>query len=181
MGTMISGCGGGGLAAVIALMADTAYSRGMRTRARASGTPVVSAAEQRQALALYRRIQESRAKLVGPDGRAHVLPESLSAFLAVLVEDLDGGQPVSLVQDDSPLTTVEAARMIGVSRQFLIGLLQRGDIPHHMVGTHRRVYARDLLAYKAKRDSARRRILDDLTRAEAEDGLYDLEPAGGRA
>lgn len=86
-----------------------------------------------------------------------------------------------LVQDEMPLTTVEAARMIGVSRQFLIGLLQRGEVPHHMVGTHRRVYVRDLLAYKAKRDSARRRILDDLTRAEAEDDLYDLEPAGGRA
>ena len=30
---------------------------------------------------------------------------------------------------------------------------------HVMVGTHRRIYVRDLLAYKAKRDSKRRRIL----------------------
>jgi len=66
--------------------------------------------------------------------------------------------------------------MLGVSRQFLIKVLERDEIPHHMVGTHRRVYVRDLLAYKAKRDSKRRKILDDLTRAEAEDGLYDLEP-----
>lgn len=68
--------------------------------------------------------------------------------------------------------------MLGVSRQFLIKLLERGDIPHHLVGTHRRIYVRDLLAYKAKRDSNRRKVLDDLTRAEAEDGLYDLEPPG---
>jgi hypothetical protein len=27
-----------------------------------------------------------------------------------------------------------------------------------------------------KRDSKRRQVLDELTRAEAEDGLYDLEP-----
>jgi len=45
-----------------------------------------------------------------------------------------------------------------------------------MVGTHRRIYVGDLLAYKAKRDSNRRKILDELTRAEADDGLYDLEP-----
>ncbi len=70
--------------------------------------------------------------------------------------------------------------MLGVSRQFLIKLLERGEIPHHMVGTHRRIYVRDLLAYKAKRDSSRRKILDDLTRAEAEEGLYDLERREGR-
>lgn len=32
--------------------------------------------------------------------------------------------------------------------------------------------------YKAKRDSNRRQVVDELTRAEAEDGLYDLEPPG---
>ncbi len=31
------------------------------------------------------------------------------------------------------------------SRQFLIKLLERADILHHMVGTHRRIYFRDLL------------------------------------
>jgi excisionase family DNA binding protein len=71
--------------------------------------------------------------------------------------------------------------MLGVSRQFLIRLLERGEIPHHMVGTHRRIYVRDLLAYKVKRDSKRRQVLDELTHAEAEDGLYDLERADDRA
>jgi excisionase family DNA binding protein len=79
------------------------------------------------------------------------------------------------------LTTIEAARMLGVSRQFLVKLLEHDGIPYHMVGTHRRIYVRDLLAYKAKRDFKRRKIPDDLTRAEAEDGLYDLEPPVDRA
>ena len=140
----------------------------------------ISETDQKQVLELYQKIQRSRAKLVGPDGKTQNLPISLSEFLVKLIADLCEGQSVAIVQNDAQLTTVEGARMLGVSRQFLIKLLERGDIPHHMVGTHRRIYVRDLLAYKAKRDSNRRKILDDLTRAEAEDGLYDLEPPDDR-
>ncbi|MFN7923670.1 MAG: excisionase family DNA-binding protein [Bryobacteraceae bacterium] len=70
-----------------------------------------------------------------------------------LIADLCEGQSVAIVESDAQLTTVEGARMLGVSRQFLIKVLERGEIPYHMVGTHRRIYVRDLLAYKAKRDS----------------------------
>ena len=141
----------------------------------------ISEGDQKQVLELYQKIQRSRAKLVGPDGKTQSLPVSLYEFLVKLIADLFEGQSVAIVQDDAQFTTVEAARMLGVSRQFLVKVLERGEIPHHMVGTHRRVYVRDLLAYKTRRDSKRRQILDDLTRAEAEDGLYDLEPPDGRA
>ena len=141
----------------------------------------ISERDQKQVVELYQKIQRSRAKLVGPDGKTQSLPVSLYEFLVKLIADLCEGQSVAIVQNDAQLTTVEAARMLGVSRQFLVKVLERDEIPHHMVGTHRRVYVRDLLAYKAKRDSKRRQILDDLTRAEAEDGLYDLEPPDDRA
>jgi excisionase family DNA binding protein len=141
----------------------------------------ISAGDQKQVQELYQKIQRSRAKLVGPDGKTQSLPVSLYEFLVKLIADLCEGQSVAIVQNDAQLTTVEAGRMLGVSRQFLVKVLERGEIPHHMVGTHRRVYVRDLLAYKTRRDSKRRQILDDLTRAEAEDGLYDLEPPDGRA
>ena len=140
----------------------------------------ISAGDQEQVQELYQKIQRSRAKLVGPDGKTQSLPVSLYEFLVKLIDDLCEGQSVAIVQNDAQLTTVEAARMLGVSRQFLVKVLERGEIPHHMVGTHRRVYVRDLLAYKARRDSKRRQTVDDLTRAEAEDGLYDLEPPNGR-
>ena len=41
-----------------------------------------------------------------------------------------------------------------------------------MVGTHRRLYARDVLAYKSNRDAGRRKVLDDLASQEFEEGLY---------
>src|SRR5438046_866564 len=114
---------------------------------------VIPEGDQKQGLELYQKIQRSRAKLVGPDGRAQNLPVSLYEFLVKLIADLCEGQSVAIVQNDAQLTTVEAARILGVSRQFLVALLERDEIPHHMVGTHRRIYVRDLLAYKAKRDS----------------------------
>lgn len=135
----------------------------------------ISETDQKQVLELYQKIQRSRAKLVGPDGRTQSLPVSLYEFLVKLIADLCAGQSVSIVQNEAQFTTVEGARLLGVSRQFLIKLLERGEIPHHMVGTHRRIYVRDLLAYKSKRDSERRKVLDELTRAEAADGLYDLD------
>ena|ERR1035437_4713459 len=141
----------------------------------------ISEGDQKQVLELYQKIQRSRAKLVGPDGKAQSLPVSLYEFLVTLIADLCEGQSVAIVQNDAQLTTVEAAGMLGVSRQFLVKVLERDEIPHHMVGTHRRVYVRDLLAYKARRDGKRRQILDDLTRAEAEAGTYDLEPLDGGA
>lgn len=140
----------------------------------------LSPAHQAQILDLYQSMQNSRAKLVGPDGKTKNLPVSLQAFLAHLIADLSHGRSVAIVQNETQLTTVQAARALGVSRQFLINVLNDGGIPHHMVGTHRRIYVRDLLAYKAKRDSQRRTIIDGLSRVEAEEGLYDLEPVDAR-
>ena len=66
--------------------------------------------------------------------------------------------------------------MLGFSRQFLIQLLEKGEIPFHMVGSHRRLYVRDVMAYKVKRDTARRKTLDDMARREFAKGDYDKVP-----
>jgi excisionase family DNA binding protein len=141
----------------------------------------ISDDDLKQVLTLYQKFRRSRAKLVGPDGKAQSLPVSHYDFLARLIAELREGQSVAIVQNDAQLTTVESVRMLGVSRQFLIKVLARDEIPHHMVGTNRRVYVRDFLAYKAERDSKRLQILDGLTRAETEDGLDDLESPDDRA
>jgi excisionase family DNA binding protein len=138
----------------------------------ASALPI-SDKDQREIQDLYVKIRTSDAKLVGPDGKAQVLPPSLYSFLCTLLGDLKDGYSVTILQPNVSLTTVEAAKLLGVSRTHLVGLLKNNEIPFHMVGTHRRTLARDVFAYRAKRDIGRRKTLDDLVTAEQQDGLYD--------
>jgi len=50
------------------------------------------------------------------------------------------------------LTTMEAATLLGVSRQFLVNMLEKGEIAHHMVGLIGGFMPRILFHYKAQRD-----------------------------
>jgi excisionase family DNA binding protein len=78
------------------------------------------------------------------------------------------GQTVTLVPHGKELTTQEAAGLLHVSRPHLIKLLDEGVIPHHKVGTHRRVRIEDLLAYSDQRSATRREKLDELTQLSEE-------------
>ena len=133
----------------------------------------VGTAEAREIAKIYESLRQRHPKLVGPDGTARALPASAYAFLCQLMADINQGHSVTILQEQAQLTTVEAAKLLGVSRQFLVSLLESQRIPYFKVGTHRRIYARDLLAFKARRDAARRAALDALSAAEAQEGIYD--------
>ncbi|MGC9199182.1 MAG: excisionase family DNA-binding protein [Acidobacteriaceae bacterium] len=132
--------------------------------------------DQKEILDLSTKIRSAEAKLVDPGGKTQLLPPNLDSFLCQLLGDLKAGRSVTILQNNAELTTVEAAKMLAVSRQFLIQLLEQNQIPFHMVGTHRRLCARDVLAFRGRRDSARRKALGDLAGAEMEEGLYDRAP-----
>ena len=132
--------------------------------------------EQKEIADIYTKLREAEAKLVGPDGRTETLPNNLYSFLLRLLADLHAGHSVTILQNCHQLTTVEASKILGISRQFLIQLLEKGEIPFHLVGTHRRLYVRDVIAYKAKRDTSRRKTLDELARQEFSAGDYDKIP-----
>jgi excisionase family DNA binding protein len=51
-----------------------------------------------------------------------------------------------------------------VSRPFLVSMLEAGKIAFYKVGSHRRVRACDLLAFRNARDAERAAALDELQR-----------------
>lgn len=117
---------------------------------------------------------EARLRLI-PVGEASevmiTLPrEALDLFVEVLGQ-LANGNAVTVVPVHAELTTHQAAEMLNVSRPFLIGLLDAGEIPFRMVGTHRRIRFTDLMTYKRQDDAKRDEALAELTQQAQDLGL----------
>jgi excisionase family DNA binding protein len=136
----------------------------------------ISLREQKEIAEIYSKLRAAEAKLIGPDGKTEILPNNLYSFLLRVLADVHAGHSVTILQNRHELTTVEASKILGISRQYLVQLLEKGEIPYHPVGTHRRLYVRDVIAYKVKRDTSRRKTLDELARQEFSKGDYDKVP-----
>lgn len=96
------------------------------------------------------------------DGRSLELTPELVGLLLGLLELLARGEPVRILPLEAELTTQQAAEILGVSRPYLIRLLEEGKIPHRKVGSHRRVLAREVLAYRETSRQQGRELLDRL-------------------
>ena len=123
-------------------------------------------------------LADERPALVGREGVRLELPEPIFHLLVRVVRTMREGKAVVLLPETESMTTQAAAEFLGVSRPFVVDLLENAAIPHHKVGTHRRVYLKDLMEYQRQRDSRRRATLDDLRRKVEAAGLYDKKTDG---
>ena len=96
------------------------------------------------------------------------LPGEALRLLVRVLTHMANGHAVTVMPIQAELTTQQAADLIGVSRPYLVRLLEEGKIPFHRVGTHRRVRAADVIAYKTARSKESKSLLDELSR-EAQD------------
>ena len=111
--------------------------------------------------------------LQGPDEAPLSLPPSLYSALRDAVRILLRGDAVAISPLHRQLSTTEAGDLLGVSRQYLTRLIDRGEIPCDRTGRHRRLRLSDVLAFQRKRSAERRRVLDELTAEAAAAGAYD--------
>jgi excisionase family DNA binding protein len=84
------------------------------------------------------------------------LPARALELIVDVLTSMVERKPISVIPHTAELTTKQAADFLNVSRPYLVGLIDKGEIPHRLVGTHRRVQMSDLTAYKKKSDQTRR-------------------------
>lgn len=129
-----------------------------------------------------RRIRDALADLRRPPGdiKIHietgnddvlVLPRPVVEMFAGILATLANGQGVQIMPVNAELTTQQAASLMNVSRPYVIGLLEDGEIPFRLVGRHRRIRFEDLMNYLREDDRERADAADDLTRLDQELGL----------
>lgn len=116
--------------------------------------------------------ENSQLKLVAANGEEMTIPDSVFYVLRKVVQAMASGKNVSIVTFNPELTTQQAADLLNVSRPYLIKLLEQGELPYIMVGTHRRVKFEDLKKYKQQKDTKRSQLLDELIAESQELGFY---------
>ncbi len=133
---------------------------------------VSMAKESSRLLSLYLSTKEESQsiRVIDQAGEHEAVKVPTAAFrlLIDILSEMAQGNAVSMIPVHAELTTQEAADMLNVSRPYLVKLLDSGEIQYHKVGSHRRVYYRDLAEYKARIDGARNKALEALA-AEAQE------------
>lgn len=105
------------------------------------------------------------------EGPVLTVPRGAVELLAKILAHMAAGQGVSVVPAHAELTTQQAADLLNVSRPFLIGLLDAGEIEYRRVGKHRRIKAASLIEYMRADDKNRRAAADELTALTQQMGL----------
>jgi excisionase family DNA binding protein len=131
-----------------------------------SAEEIAIARESGRALSAYlqTRAETQHLEIFDEKGKAHPVSVPVSALrlLVDVLTEIGEGNAVSIIPIHAELTTQDAADVLNVSRPFLVQLLERGEIPFHKIGTHRRIRYQDVIAYKERIDLERHKALDAL-------------------
>lgn len=152
--------------------AEKTFAQGRGVVARFSTTPE----EQRRLARFYVRHFSSSTpsgplRLIGPNGQVEDVPAELYSVLREVLQHLKDGQGISLIPNETLLTTQQAAQLLNVSRPYLYKLINAGEIPFEQVGSHRRLRLRDVESLRERRRIESKKALDAI--AALDDGNRD--------
>lgn len=114
-----------------------------------------AAKRARTALRALSRVGESPIMVTNGALEVSVPPEAFKLFLEGL-SHMANGNAVAVVPADAELTTQQAAVILGVSRPFLVNLIEEGKLEARHVGKHRRILVASLRRYIEVSEGAER-------------------------
>lgn len=117
----------------------------------------------------------------GDNAEPITLPLNIFKSIVKMLAEMGNGNAVQVVPVKAELTTQQAADLLNVSRPHLIKLLETNEIKFRKVGTHRKVVAKDILAYRDKTTHERRSVLSSMIADDEELGLLDNSTVGDEA
>jgi excisionase family DNA binding protein len=117
-----------------------------------------------------------RVTLETDAGESVELSPPLINVLETVASLVAAGTEVTVLARNEELTSQQAADFLNVSRQYMVRLLDRGEIAATKSGTHRRVRAEDVEIYRRRRDEGRAAALAAMADQAQAAGGYD-EPA----
>lgn len=134
---------------------------------------IEQAKDSSRTLSKYANAERVQLAIKGSNGETDqlILPGHVLQILLDVLAEMAKGNAISLVPMNQELSTQEAASLLNVSRPFLVGLLEKNEIPFRKVGAHRRVYLNDVLAYKKRVDQQRHQALDQLAALSQQDKM----------
>ena len=111
---------------------------------------------------LLEALHSSSTVAITVDKSPVALPTFALGLVTELAEHLAAGRSVTLLSGEEEISPREAAELLGVSRPFASRLFDQGQIPSRRIGTHRRAFVKDVLAYRERQFAARLVALDEL-------------------
>ena len=132
-----------------------------------TGQEAQLARESRRLLAACIGRGESARLTVIVENQEIDVPASALRMLVDILAQMAQGNAVTIVPYHAELTTQQAADFLNVSRPHLVGLLERNELSYRKVGSHRRIFVKDLVEYQRRSRIERKKALDELaTQAE---------------
>ncbi len=102
------------------------------------------------------------------------VPVKAIHMLADILNQMALGNAISIIPIHTELTTQQTADMLNVSRPFLIHkILDAGKLKFHKAGNRRKIFFKDLMAYKEKQRKESNSILAELSQMSQDLDMMD--------
>jgi len=124
--------------------------------ARASYQKLVSLIQHKEAYLTIKVMQDDS------QDEAVTIPAEAFRLLLEILAQIGQGNAVKLQPIRQELHLYEAADILGVSRSYVVSLLESGEIPYWIEGTVYWMRYQDVIDYKNRNDTERMKVLDEL-------------------